>query len=96
MLLGPLTIDHIDRSVRVYGVPVTLSPKEFDLLVLLAEEPGAVVDRGRILQTVWGPMFDGHGKTVDFHISSLRNKLGDPSWIENRRGVGFRLAVPPV
>ena len=94
VLLGPLEIDRSEREVRVWGSRVTLSPKEFDLLLLLAERPGAVVDRRRILATVWGPCFAGRAKTVDFHISALRSKLGDPTWIENRRGVGFRLAVP--
>ncbi|GGQ61017.1 DNA-binding response regulator [Couchioplanes caeruleus subsp. azureus] len=91
---GPLTIDVGARQVRVHKIPVSLSPKEFDLLALLAEAPGAVVDRHRILQTVWGPEFAGPGRTLDFHVASLRRKLGDPAWIENRRGVGFRLTPP--
>ena len=91
---GPMTIDLRDRQVRVHGIPVPLSPKEHELLVLLAEEPGAVVTRRRILDAVWGPGFEGPSKTLDFHVASLRRKLGDPAWIENRRGVGFRLVVP--
>ncbi|OJF11676.1 hypothetical protein BG844_24935 [Couchioplanes caeruleus subsp. caeruleus] len=91
---GPLTIDLGTREVRVHKIPVSLSPKEYDLLALLAEAPGAVVDRRRILQTVWGPEFAGPGRTLDFHVASLRRKLGDPAWIENRRGVGFRLTAP--
>lgn len=91
---GPMTIDTRDRQVRVHGIPVPLSPKEHELLVLLAEDPGAVVTRRRILDEVWGPEFQGPSKTLDFHVASLRRKLGDPAWIENRRGVGFRLVVP--
>ena len=91
---GPLAIDTRSRQIRVHGVPVSLAPKEFDLLVLLAADPGVVVDRRHILDTVWEPDFFGPGKTLDFHVASLRRKLGGAGWIENRRGVGFRLVVP--
>ena len=91
---GPLAIDTRSRQIRVHGVPVQLAPKEYDLLVLLAADPGAVVARRHILETVWEPNFFGPGKTLDFHVASLRRKLGDAGWIENRRGVGFRLVVP--
>jgi DNA-binding response OmpR family regulator len=91
---GPLTIDTRSRQIRLHGVPIPLAPKEYDLLVLLAAEPGAVVDRRYILDTVWEPNFFGPGKTLDFHVASLRRKLGDAGWIQNRRGVGFRLVVP--
>jgi DNA-binding response OmpR family regulator len=91
---GPLAIDTRSRQIRLHGVPVQLAPKEYDLLVLLAADPGAVVDRRHILETVWEPNFFGPGKTLDFHVASLRRKLGDAGWIENRRGVGFRLVVP--
>jgi DNA-binding response OmpR family regulator len=91
---GPLAIDTRSRQIRLYGVPIPLAPKEYDLLVLLATDPGAVVDRRHILETVWEPDFYGPGKTLDFHVASLRRKLGDAGWIENRRGVGFRLVVP--
>ncbi|AGL17886.1 winged helix-turn-helix domain-containing protein [Actinoplanes sp. N902-109] len=91
--LGPLTIDPNTHDVRLHRLPVALSPKEYDLLTLLAAEPGTVVDRRRILDRVWGPGFAGPGKTLDFHVASLRRKLGDSARIENRRGVGFRLLV---
>ncbi|MEU4623307.1 response regulator transcription factor [Actinoplanes sp. NPDC023801] len=92
--LGPLTIDDRTREAFLSGTPLALTPKEYQLLVLLAADPGAVVDRRRILETVWEPNFFGPGKTLDFHVATLRRKLGDPRWIENRRGVGFRLVVP--
>jgi DNA-binding response OmpR family regulator len=91
---GPLAIDTRSRQIRLYGVPIPLAPKEYDLLLLLAADPGTVVDRRHILDTVWEPDFFGPGKTLDFHVASLRRKLGDAGWIENRRGVGFRLVVP--
>ncbi|MFI5930739.1 response regulator transcription factor [Actinoplanes sp. NPDC051494] len=90
---GPLSIDTRTREVRLHRIPVSLSPKEYDLLLLLAADPGAVVARRHILDTIWGPSFFGPGKTLDFHVASLRRKLGDAGWIENRRGVGFRLVV---
>ncbi|MET0414767.1 MAG: response regulator transcription factor [Actinoplanes sp.] len=93
--LGPLVIDERTRQASLGGVPLPLTPKEFQLLTLLAADPGAVVDRRRILESVWEPNFFGRGKTLDFHVATLRRKLGDARWIENRRGVGFRLAVPP-
>jgi len=91
---GPLAIDTRSRQIRLHGVPIQLAPKEYDLLVLLAADPGAVVDRQHILETVWEPDFLGPGKTLDFHVASLRRKLGDAGWIQNRRGVGFRLVIP--
>jgi DNA-binding response OmpR family regulator len=94
--LGPLRIDPRAREATLDGVPLLLTAKEYRLLAMLAEDPGAVIDRQRILETVWEPNFFGSGKTLDFHVAALRRKLGDPRWIENRRGVGFRLAVPPA
>ena len=73
------------------GREVTLSPKEFDLLALLAEDPGAVVSRQTILEEVWDPHWYGPTKTVDVHVASLRRKLGRPEWIETVRRVGLRL-----
>ncbi|MER7546380.1 response regulator transcription factor [Actinomadura sp.] len=93
--VGDLRIDRRTRQVRVAGKAVTLTPKEFDLLVLLAEDPGAVCPRQRILSSVWGPDFFGLSKTLDVHIAGLRRKLGDPGRIETLRGVGFRLVEAP-
>jgi DNA-binding response OmpR family regulator len=92
--LGPLTVDDRTKQAYLHGELLPLTPKEYQLLALLAADPGAVVDRRRILETVWEPNFFGRGKTLDFHVATLRRKLGDPAWIENRRGVGFRLVVP--
>ncbi|MYR89908.1 response regulator [Streptomyces sp. SID685] len=92
--LGPLTIDCRTRQVRLHQTSIALAPKEFDLLTCLAEDPGAVCSRRQILDTVWEPNFFGPTKTLDVHIAALRRKLGDASWIENIRGIGFRLALP--
>ena len=90
-VLGALTVDRRSRRVLVDGAEVTLSPKEFDLLALLAEDPGAVVNRHTILEEVWDPHWYGPTKTVDVHVASLRRKLGHPEWIETVRRVGLRL-----
>ena len=93
-LIGELEIDRRSHRVHVAGVEVALTPKEFDLLAVLAVDPGAMVTRRDILAEVWDPHWYGTSKTVDVHIASLRKKLGNPEWIETTRGVGFRLVVP--
>lgn len=89
--LGALVIDRRTRRVTVDGEEKALTPKEFELLALLAEDPGAVVPRQQILEEVWDPHWYGPTKTVDVHVASLRRKLGHPDWIETVRGVGLRL-----
>ncbi|CAL9316981.1 winged helix-turn-helix domain-containing protein [Streptomyces sp. SudanB52_2052] len=90
---GPLVVDRRTRQVWVGDAPVMLTPKEFDLLALLSEDPGAVYSRQQILDRVWDPHYDGPTKTLDVHVAALRRKLGHPAWIRTLRGVGFRLAV---
>jgi DNA-binding response OmpR family regulator len=92
--LGALTIDPRTHAVTVRGEEVALTPKEFDLLLLLAEEPGTVYTRTQILEEVWDPHWYGPSKTLDVHVATLRKKLGDPAWLETVRGVGFRLVDP--
>lgn len=85
---------HIDRSQRrafVDEQEVDLTAKEFDLLAVLAEEPGRVVPRQELFSRVWDPVWHGTGKTLDVHVSALRRKLHDPELIETVRGVGYRL-----
>jgi DNA-binding response OmpR family regulator len=92
--VGALVVDRRTRRVLVRGDEVALTPKEFDLLAFLAEDPGAVRSRQELLEEVWDPHWYGPTKTLDVHVASLRKKLGDPTWIETVRGVGFRLCVP--
>ncbi len=92
--VGPLAVDRRTRRAVVDGQALTLTPKEFDLLALLADDPGAVYSRQRILDEVWDPHWYGPTKTLDVHVASLRRKLGHPELIETVRGVGYRLAVP--
>jgi DNA-binding response OmpR family regulator len=88
---GTLEIDRRTRRARIDGTELTLTRKEFDLLALLASDPGALRTREEILEQVWDPNWYGPTKTLDVHVASLRRKLGDPTLIETVRGVGFRV-----
>jgi two-component system, OmpR family, response regulator RegX3 len=92
--VGPLRVDERARRAWLDDAEVTLTAKEFDLLVHLIAEPGAVHRRSDIIENVWDPHWYGPTKTLDAHVASLRRKLGDPRWIEAVRGVGFRLENP--
>ncbi|MFI9530198.1 response regulator transcription factor [Micromonospora rosaria] len=89
LLRGPLRIDARSREVSVHGRRVDVTRKEFDLLCLLASAPDTVIPRRQIMCEVWGDTWSR--RTVDTHVSSLRNKLGNSDWIITVRGVGFRL-----
>ncbi len=91
---GRLRIDRRGRRVHLDGAEVELTPKEFDLLVFLAEEPGAVFTREQIMEAVWDENWFGPTKTLDVHVGVLRRKLGDAASLETVRGVGFRLVLP--
>ncbi len=92
IVVGRLEIDTRTRSVTLGGEQVALTPKEHDLLVYLAQDPGAVFSRKQIIDDVWDHQnLWGSTKTLDVHVASLRKKL-TPELIETVRGVGFRLA----
>jgi len=93
--VGSLEIDVRGRRATMGHQPLNLTTKEFDLLALLASEPGDVVSRQRILREVWDTEWFGPTKTVDVHVASLRKKLGEPGWIETVRGIGLRLVARP-
>jgi two-component system response regulator RegX3 len=92
-VVGALEVDVPARRATMAGRDLRLTLKEFDLLALLASEPGVVVDRQRILREVWDTTWYGSSKTVDVHVAALRKKLGDPTLIETVRGVGLRLRI---
>jgi DNA-binding response OmpR family regulator len=92
--LGPLSVDRRAHRVTLDGVEIALTPKEYDLVALLAGDPGRVFTRTEIFDEVWDPHWYGPTKTLDVHVASVRRKLGDPAWIETVRGVGFRLVDP--
>jgi DNA-binding response OmpR family regulator len=90
-----LALDEGRRAVQVDGASVELTALEFNLLARLAREPGIVVPRQTILDSVWGPDYDADDHLVDVHVANLRRKLGDdpghPRFVETVRGVGYRL-----
>lgn len=89
-----LIIDLDKRKVTIDNKRVELSPKEFELLSLLASNPGKSYDRGQLLNLVWGYDFDGFEHTVNSHINRLRSKiesdLSRPRYILTTWGVGYR------
>lgn len=90
---GPLTVDVKRRAVTVDGEPVILTYKEFELLCYLLENRGVVLSRDQILTKIWDYNYSGETRTVDVHIRTLRQKLGNAgALIETVRGVGYRLA----
>jgi DNA-binding response OmpR family regulator len=96
LIIGALTVDHRTHRVHLNGQEIALTPKEFGLLVVLGTDPGAVVPRMSIIEQVWDEHWYGPTKTLDVHVAQLRQKLGNPGWIETVRGVGYRLADPGV
>lgn len=90
---GSLAVDVKRRAVTVEGEPVILTYKEFELLCYLLENRGVVLSRDQILTKIWDYNYSGETRTVDVHIRTLRQKLGDAgALIETVRGVGYRLA----
>ena len=88
-----ITLSPSRREVAVDGNEIKLTQREFDLLEYLMRKPGIVFSREALLQSVWGWDFDGGSRTVDVHVQTLRQKLGDhASCIETVRGVGYRFA----
>jgi len=89
--VGALRVDRRARRVTIDNDEIALTPKEFDLLSRLADDPGVVVRREQLIEEVWDEHWWGPTKTLDVHIASLRKKLGDPTWISTVRSVGYRL-----
>jgi len=95
MTIGEITIDVARHQVTKGGIPVELTPKEFDLLAFLAGNKGFVFSRDQLLEKVWGYEFAGDTRTVDVHIRWLRQKLEDnpekPTHVITVRGTGYKL-----
>lgn len=90
---GSLQLDSVRREVRLAGVPVDLSAREFALLEALMQRPGAVLSREQLEEAVYGWQ-DGIGSNaIEVHLHHLRRKLG-PATIRNVRGVGYKLSPP--
>lgn len=90
--VGILTVQPDKHLVQVNGNPVTLTLKEFEMLRFLCLNKGLVLTREQFLNQVWGYSFDGENRTVDVHIRTLRQKLGDAgNYIRTIRGIGYKL-----
>ncbi len=93
--VGNVHIDPARREVRIGGKAVQLRAKEFDLLLALAQEEGRVLTREALLSRVWGYTYLGDSRTVDVHVTWLRDKLsGGTAQIQTVRGLGYKLVVP--
>jgi DNA-binding response OmpR family regulator len=93
--VGRLTVDLGQRVATLGDDAIDLTPKEFDLLALLVQNPGRAFARDYLLERVWGYDYGGFDRTVDTHILRLRKKLADHGdRIETVWGVGYRFARP--
>ena len=93
--IGDLRLDALTREATWKGKPLTLTPREFELLAFLAGRPGRVFSREELLRKVWGYDYVGETRTVDVHVRRLRAKLGEKSHvIETVTGAGYKLVRP--
>lgn len=92
VVVGKIVMDVRAHRVVSGGVEVTLTNKEFELLRFLMKNPGKAFDREQLLQAVWGEDYFGGTRTVDVHIQTLRQKLGEPGGqIETIYGLGYKM-----
>ncbi len=91
---GPLAINCTNRTVQVDGRRIDLTNKEYDLLELLARNPGRAFNRRQLLDTVWGYQYEGYNHTVNSHINRLRSKIevdpSNPKYVQTMWGYGYR------
>ena len=94
IIRGELRVDVTGFRVHVRGEETELTPKEFELLRVLAAHPGKVYSRDELLERIWGYEYDGDTRTVDVHVRHLRLKVerdpSNPEYIETLRGIGYR------
>jgi two-component system alkaline phosphatase synthesis response regulator PhoP len=93
---GPFKIDRTRHRVKIDDQVVDLTPIEFDLLAVMASEPGRAFTRGQLLEITQGEAFEGYERTIDAHIKNLRAKIepdsSQPRYLETVFGVGYRFA----
>jgi DNA-binding response OmpR family regulator len=98
LVLNALRIDPVAREVWLDNKPITLTPREFDLLYHFAKHPGKVFSRLNLLNQVWGYQHDGYEHTVNTHINRLRLKIednpADPHYILTVWGKGYKFSLP--
>ena len=96
--LGTLELDPANRSARLEGCPLELSPREYALLESLAAHPGRALSRTQLEEAVYGWGEEVASNAIEVHVHHLRRKLG-PGWVRTLRGVGYALfppATPPM
>ena len=95
---GALVVDPVAREARLRGEPLTLTPREFELLLFFARHPGRVFNRMELLDQVWGYTHDGYEHTVNSHINRVRGKIeadpARPAFILTVWGVGYKFIDP--
>ncbi len=94
LVLGRLEVRPAEREARLSGAPLSLSQREFDLLVAFARQPGAVLSVEQLEKQLYGWSEEISSNAVEVHLHHLRRKLGEP-WIVNVRGVGYKLVQLP-
>jgi len=96
--IGGLRIDRVKRTVTMNGEPVSLTPTEWDLLRVLAENEGKLLTHPAILRAVWGPAYREESNYLHVYVSHLRRKIepdpARPRYLLNQPGVGYRLVSP--
>jgi two-component system, OmpR family, KDP operon response regulator KdpE len=96
--VGELRIDREKRSVTMNGKPISLTPTEWDLLRLLAENEGKLLTHPAILREIWGPAYREESNYLHVYVSHLRRKIepdpARPRYLLNQPGVGYRLVSP--
>jgi len=96
--VGELELDPASREASLSGQPLDLSPKEFDILTVLATRSGEVVSKRELMAEVWREPYGGSDRTIDVHLSWLRSKLGEsaaePVYLKTVHGVGVKLVDP--
>lgn len=96
--LGSITLDRTSYQIRTHdtGQSLTIPPKEFELLYMLASHPGQLFTRDTLIQHIWGYDYEGDERTIDTHIKRLRDRFSDYELIfriVTLRGLGYRLEV---
>jgi two-component system alkaline phosphatase synthesis response regulator PhoP len=96
--VGDLAVDLVSRGVTVDGRPVSLTPTEFDLLAVMARNPGRPFTRAQLIDLVYDVAYAGYDRAVDSHVKNLRRKVepnpGEPRYILTVYGVGYKLGEP--
>lgn len=92
MIVGNITLDNKKRTVLIDNIPIFLTYKEFELLKFMMKNKGIVLTREQLLNRIWGYDYEGESRTVDVHMASLRQKLGNSNiLLKTVRGVGYQM-----